>query len=123
MDIWTYLFTSSPGVVGSGAKILVLFLLGALLVISRFALPAIRRNTENKALKKVLARMRLGTLSFGLGILFLAWMRVEQVPVLSMRIWILLTLLGLVIWGVWKAIWYQKTKNRIQKSESRREKK
>lgn len=123
MNIWDYLFSASPGVVGSGAKILALFLLGAILIIMHFIIPVIRRNTDNKALKKTLARSRVGSLSFGLGAVFLAWMRVEQVPLLSMRIWIVLLLVGLIVWGVWKTLWYSKTKTRIHNSDIRRGKK
>ena len=122
MNFLIYLFTVSPGV-SSGSRIAALFVLAGLLLLAFFAIPVIRRNTENKALKKTMARSRTGALSFSLGIFFLVWMRLEEVSILSMRLWIVLTLAGLIVWIVWKVVFYSTTKRRIAHAEARRAKK
>ena len=117
--IGNYLFAISPGVV-AGGKIIALFALAGFLVLAFLAIPTIRRNTENKALKKTLARSRVGAISFGIGLFFLGWMRLEEIPFLSMRIWVALTILGFFVWLFFKIRFFVKTKKRIESAERRR---
>lgn len=92
----------------------------ALLLILYFLIPYITRSTKNKALKKVLKKSRVGAMGFALTILFFLWMRFESISFFSMRLWMYLTFLGLLVWIVWKVKRYLSISRRITKAEARR---
>ncbi len=96
--------------------------LAIVLLVTFFLVPMVRKKTHNKPLKKILAKSRVGIMSFSLGIFFLVWFRLEQVPFLSMRLWFYLTVLGLITWLAWKAAQYTAIKKRIERAEARRNK-
>lgn len=116
-----YLFLN-PGAPASALKLGIIFGFIAFLFLLFFAIPIIKRKTGNKALKKVVARSRLGLMSFAIGFLFLALVRLEAVPFLSLRIWFVLTIIGFAIWAVWKCFVYRKISRRIERAEARRKK-
>lgn len=116
----TDLIAANPGNPVSNIKVGLGLGLAVLLLIAFFITPIVRKKTQDKPLKKVLAKSRVGLLSFSLGFFFLIWFRLEQVPFLSMRLWFYLTILGLITWLAWKAAQYSAIKKRIERAEARR---
>ena len=116
----TDLITTNPGEPASSIKVGLALLLAATLLVLFFVVPTLRRKTGNKPLKKVLAKSRGGLLGFSLAIFFLVWFRLEQIRYLSMRLWMYLVVLGLIVWIIWKTQQYLKIKQRIERAEARR---
>ena len=116
----TDLITVNPGEPASSIKVGMALFAAFVLLIAFFVIPAVRRKTANKPLKKVLAKCRTGVLGFSLAIFFLVWFRLEQIRFLSMRLWMYLVLLALIVWIGWKVQQYFKIKHRIERAEARR---
>jgi Ca2+/Na+ antiporter len=119
-EFFSDLVAWSPGTPDMGVKFLIAAAIPAILFAAFLIAPKIRRSTNNKALKKVLARSRMGLLGFSITLFLYLWMRLEAVPMLSMRLWYWLILLGLLIWLIWKITLYRKIRHRIVRAEERR---
>jgi hypothetical protein len=119
-DVMTYLFAADPGAPVSNLKLGIALGLTALLFAMFFLIPLIRRKTEDKALKKTLARSRGGLLFFAIIFLLLIWFRAESVHVLSMRFFLLVAVAFFVAWSGLKAYQYRSIKTRIERADQRR---
>ncbi len=118
--MWNDIISFNPGPPANMVKLYIIFGFVGLLFLLFLLSPTIRKKTSNKALKKIIARSRVGLLGFPLGILFLTWMRIGTVPVLSARIWFILLLFVFFIWAVVKCISYRKIRKRILRAQARR---
>ncbi len=117
---FTDVLDANPGEPTSNIKIGIALLLAIALLIIFFVIPTVRKKTQDKPLKKVLAKSRIGVLLFSLGFFFLIWFRLEQIPFLSMRLWFYLTIVGLIVWFGLKAYKYKQIKHLIKRAEARR---
>ncbi|QQS59263.1 hypothetical protein IPN35_06830 [Candidatus Peregrinibacteria bacterium] len=114
------LIAMSPGNPQSSTKVGIVLGLGVFLILLFFITPAIRRKISDKALKKVLGKLRGGLIGFGLCFLLLVWFRMESVPLLSMRLWAYLAGIAFLAWCVWKLLTYRALKKRITQADARR---
>ncbi len=121
--MWKDLIDIYPGAPESNIKLGIIFGIIVLSFLFFFLAPKIRKKTENKALKKIIAKSRGGLLGFPLTLFLLVWFRLETVPLLSMRLWLILTLVGYLVWCIWKIMTYHKIQKRITQAENRRRRK
>lgn len=95
MDILVYFFELRPGSAFSYyIHLSVLAVTGIIAAIVTAHL--IKKNSENRAMKKLFGKMPNKVKWLGILMIFLLATRYENIPYFSMRIWLYLTLFGLV---------------------------
>ena len=114
------LFTANPGPVASSFKFVFLLAFALAMLATGALAPNIKKLLPGKAAQKTLARSRVGGVCFGISLLLLALMRLEQVPVLSARILVYSVFLGALAYIGWRVWSWHQLQQRISRGEARR---
>lgn len=89
-----------------------------------FVFPKIRQKTQNKALKKTLARSKKFPGIFSALFLMFLLLRLENSHMwIGWRLWLILLSLFALFWISRKILFYIQTKKRIESAEKRRKRK
>ena len=102
MNIITKLLQKVPTSSMSNELILTIIIVATLMIVLSLGLKYLRRKTKNKILKKYIREFPGGLMIFGILALFLLWVRVKSIPILSMRLWWVFYHFAFVVWVLFK---------------------